>query len=72
MISSEMVERVQYRVTVQFLERLQKVTLKIELLTLITDYKFNHPKSADAEIIVDFSREMNFDQHNLRGKKHLR
>ena len=43
-------------------------TLKCGLLILITEYNFNEPFSSNAKIPIDFSDEMNFDQHASGNK----
>ena len=40
-------------------------TLKDDLLSMITDYKFNKKKSPDAKQIINFLDEMHFDIHAL-------
>ena len=43
-----------------FEERCKVLTLKGDLLRMITEYEFNEPSSPNAKIPIDFLDEMNF------------
>ena len=51
-----------------FEERCKVLTLKGDLLRMITEYEFNEPSSPNAKIPIDFLDEMNFDQHASGNK----
>ena len=51
-----------------FEERCKVLTLKGDLLRMITEYEFNEPSSPNAKIPIHFLDEMNFDQHASGNK----